>query len=221
MEKITLTYDLARSILRKDFISPEEIEEARSVIYTDEQLIKLGDTLPTQEMLEWCCDNDMMLVAGPPKAMSLLDIRVINASYFYSKKDGWYTNKTEKFSRDDKVETVWIALRKEPVAGSFNKNWSKQNDLVTAPMVVPNAAETVWGLTTYKAVRNVYLFPDCYVRTSSRGSDGIPRGSDCIPRGSDCIQVDIGRFGAKGLIVSSNWYDPGIGNLGVASARKF
>ena len=200
-------YDLARTILGKDFISPEEIVEARgAIVYTDEQLAKFGETLPAQDVLEWCRDNGMMLVAGPPQAMSLLDIRNLNPEHFYSKQGGWYADDAQKFAANDKAETIWIALRKEPVKGSFSKNWAEQERLVKAPMIVPNAAEVVWCLTTYKAVRDIYLLPTLYVRTSSIDSDGG--------------HVDVGDFDAKGLGVNG-WTDSNRNdNLGVAAARK-
>lgn len=200
-------YDLARTILGKDFISPEEVATARGLTYTDEQLAKFGDTLPTQEALEWCRDNGMMLVAGPPKAMSLLDIRAIKTGYFYSKEGGWYADKAQKFAENDKAEPVWIALRKEPVANSFGKNWSEQSELVVEPMVVPNVAETVWALTTYKAVRDKYLLPNLYVRTSSCDSGGG--------------RVSVGGFDDGGLVVSYYWDSDRDSILGVVSARKF
>ncbi len=200
-------YDLAKTILSKDFISPEEIATARGLTYTDEQLAKFGDTLPVQEALEWCRDNGMMLVAGPPKAMSLLDIRAVKTDYFYSKEGGWYAESAQKFARTDKAETVWIALRKEPVADSLSKDWSEQSDLVAEPTVVPHPPETVWGLTVYKAVRGKYLLPNLYVRTSSIYSDGD--------------RVNVGHFDAKGLDVYSYWDSGRDVHLGLASARKF
>ena len=200
-------YDLAKTILGKGFISPEEIATARGLTYTDEQLAKFGDTLPAQDVLEWCRDNGMMLVAGPPKPMSTLDIRSIKIDYFDSREGGWYSNKSEKFARNDKAEPVWIALRKEPVAESLNRNWSEQSDLVAEPMVVPNAAEALWGFTTYKAVRSIYLLPNLCVRTSSLVSDGH--------------HVHVGIFGALGLLVYSNWDSRRVDLLGLASARKF
>lgn len=200
-------YDIARTILGKDFISPEEIATARGLTYTDGQLATFGDTLPAQEVLEWCRDNGMMLVAGPPKSMSLLDVRALKAGYFYTKDGGWYADNRQKFARADKVEPVWIALRKEPVADSLRKTWSEQSDLVVEPMVVPNVAETVWGLTVYKAVRGKYLLPNLYVRTSSCGSGGG--------------RVGVGRFDDDGLGVGSSWGDGRGDSLGVASARKF
>ena len=149
----------------------------------------------------------MMLVAGPPKAMSLLDVRNVRNDYFYSKEGGWYSEKAQKFARNDKVEPVWIALRKEPVAHSLSKNWSEQSELVVEPMTVPNAAEAVWGLTTYKAVRGIYLLPNLYVRTSSLVSDGD--------------RVSVGRFGCGGLRVSFYWDDLRFSSLGVSASRKF
>lgn len=205
-------YALARTILGPDFLSPEEVATARGVVYTDEQLAKFGETLPAADVLQWCRDNGMMLVAGPPAAMSLLDIRALNVDYFYTKgpaknNAGWYDDEKQKFSRVDKAEPVWIALRKEAIPGSFSKNWSEQSALVTAPMTVPNAAEAVWCLTTYKAVRNVFLLPSLYVRTSSLDSGGC--------------RVFVGFFNAVGLRVNGYWDDLRFGLLGVAGARKF
>jgi hypothetical protein len=149
----------------------------------------------------------MMLVAGPPKAMSILDIRALHKPFFYSKEGGWYAERSEKFARNDKAEPVWIALRKEPVADSRNKDWNEQQALVTDPMVVPNAAEAAWGVTTYKAVRGVYLLPNVYVRTSSVVSDGD--------------RVGVGDFDDIGLFVYCYWDDFRLSFLGVSASRKF
>lgn len=200
-------YDLARLILGKDFISPEEIATARNLPYTDEQLVTFGNTLPAQDILEWCCDNGMMLIAGPPKSMSLLDVRAVKTGYFHSKEGGWYADNAQKFARDDKAEPVWIAFRKEPVPFSLNKNWSEQTKLVVVPMIVPNAAEAVWCLTMYKAVRDIYLLQNLYVRTSSLDSDGD--------------RVFVGLFDGKGLHVINYWGNFRYSYLGLASARKF
>ena len=201
-------YDLARTILGKDFISPDEVAKSRKgVVYTDEQLAHFSDMLPAQDVLEWCRDNDMMLVAGPPKAMSLLDVRDLKPDYFYSKKEGWYAEDRQTFSKNDKAESVWIALRKEPVAGSLGKNWAEQSNLISDPMSVPNAAEAVWGLTTYKAVRGVNLLPNLYVRTSSLDSGGS--------------RVVVGDFDARGLCVDRYWDDGRRGRLGLSGGRKF
>lgn len=206
-------YDLARSILGKDFISADEIAASRGLSYTEDQLIELGKKLPDQATLEQLRDSGMMLVAGPPTAMSLVDVRALHADYFFLKGPdqdvgAWYDDANEKFSKTDKVEALgWIAVRKEAVEDSFSKNWSEQQELVKEPMVIPNAAEAVWALTTYKAVRDVYLLDELYVRTSSVVSDGS--------------RVYVGGFDADGLCVNVHWDDDRYSYLGVSAARKF
>lgn len=206
-------YTEARSILGKDFISADQTATARGLTYTEDQLIALGKSLPDKATLEAIRDAGMFLLTGPPTAMSMLDIRALHADYFYSKgpdqdDEGWYDDASEKFSRNDKIEALgWLALRKEPVANSFGKDWSEQSELVVEPMVVPNVAEAVWGLTTYKAVWDIYLLPNHYVRTSSCDSDGA--------------RVYVGNFDGGDIGVNDYLYSYRHSFLGVASARKF
>lgn len=200
-----LNYTRARTILGKDFISPEDIMKSRKgVVYTDDQLSWFGDTVPSQEVLEWCRDNGHMLTAGPNRSMSLLEIRSLKKDYFYSKEGGWYAE--QAFAQNDKVETRWIMLRKEPVPQSTSKTWGKQQTLLNENEVTPNAAEVVWCLTTYKAVRNTYLLPSVDARTSSVDSVGH--------------RVNVGIFDRHGLSVSYWWDGRRHDNLGVSSARK-
>ena len=199
-------YALAREILGDDFISPEEIAAARGLTYTDDQIAELESTLPDRETLEWLRRNDFMLVAGSPREMSLLDIRELERSYFYSKEGGWYNNETEKFARNDKVTCRWLMLCKGIVPNSTSKTWGEQEKLLSDLEVVPNAAEQVWGMTVYKAVRGVYLLGGLYARTSSVGSDGY--------------RVGVGYFDGYGLLVG-HWGDSGRdSHIGVASSRK-
>ena len=198
-------YDLVRTILGKDFISPEEIQKHRKgVVYMDEQLTQFGDTLPSKEVLEWCRDNGYMLIAGPNRPMSLLEVRSLRSDYFYSKEGGWYAK--QKFAEIDKVETRWIMLRKEPAPQSTSKNWNEQQALLSEDEVTPNAAEVVWCMTTYKAVRNTYLLSSVYVRTSSLGLVGL--------------RVFVGFFAAEGLVVDYYWDHGRHGPIGLSAARK-
>lgn len=198
-------YELARTILGNDFISPEEVAKSRKgVAYTDDQLSQFSDTVPSQEVLEWCRDNGYMVVAGPNRPMSLLEVRGLKKGYFYTKTGGWYAE--QAFAQNDKAETRWIMLRKEPISQSTSKNWNEQQALLSDDEVTPNVAEVAWCVTTYKAVKNIYLLPNIYVRTSSLDSDGC--------------RVYVGVFGAEGLYVSG-WHDDGRdGDLGVSAGRK-
>ncbi|MDE1919303.1 MAG: hypothetical protein KGH56_01245 [Patescibacteria group bacterium] len=199
---------MAKRILGPDFISPEEIAQSRGLAYTKMQLEKIRDTLPAPNILRWWRGSGIILVAGPPRRMSLLDIRSMKSDYFRPMmRDGWYTEAAQKFARADKSETIWIALSKEPVEGSLDKNWAEQSDLVDESMEVPNAAEVTWCLTTYRAVRDTYLLPTRCVRTSSVDSDGD--------------HVYVGQFGAIGLEVNAYLNARHNSILGVSAARKF
>ncbi len=201
-------FDLATMILGRDFISPEEITaKYPTLVYSEEQLDALEASLPKQQDLEWLRDNNYILLPGPNSPLSLLDIRNLNTAYFYSKTGGWYSEAKQTFASTDKTEVRWIALRKEAVPGSYSKNWEEQKVLLSGLELVPNAAEAVWCITAYKAVRNINLFRSTYVRTSSLDADGD--------------RVHVGSFDEHGLNVSYCWDYNRYGNLGVSASRKF
>ncbi|MCX6785692.1 MAG: hypothetical protein NTZ18_02455 [Candidatus Komeilibacteria bacterium] len=201
-------YDSARSILGEDLITPEEIAQARAIKYTGEQFGQFADTVPTEEQLLWCRDNGFMVVAGPPTELSLLEIRELKRGFFCSKFGGWYEGDRERFSREDKAAVAWLAIRKKAVPNSFSKSWNEQQELISDQEYIPNAAETVWAITVYRAVRGIYLLPNFYVHTLSLVSSGY--------------RVHVGYFCVAGLCVVHHGLDGFCrGHLGVASARKF
>lgn len=199
-------YSLVRTILGKDFISPEEITEHRNVSYSDEVLKHFVQTLPSEEVLQWLRDNGFVLMAGTPSPMSLLEVRNLNAQLFYTKSDGWYVKSKQRFSRNDKVTAEWLMLRKGIVPKSTSKTWDEQQKLLSEVEYVPNVSETTWGETTYKEVRNAWLFSNVYARTSSVDSDGN--------------RVGVGYSAVGGVGVVYYWDDTRRDYLGLASARK-
>jgi len=197
---------LAQSILGADFITPEEVTSARPrIVYTDEQITALAESLPSEDVLKWCKDNDYAVMPAPPQAYSLLDVCEIQSAHFYSKTGGRYSD--HKFAREDKTSFGWLAIKKTPFANSTRKSWTDQNKLLSALEQVPNAAEMSWFITTYFEVRGIRLFEGVYVLTSSCISDGVRR-------------VGVGSFASDGLYVSS-WRDGHRdGYFGLSAARK-
>ena len=198
-------YGLAQSILGADFITPEEVAKARpSIVYTNEQITALAESLPPQDVLKWCKENGYAVMPVPSKAMSLLDVREIQSAHFHSKTGGWYAD--QKFAREDKTSFGWLAIRKTPISNSTSKIWNEQGKLLSALERVPNATELSWFITTYFEVRGVRLFECIYVRTSSLNSAGS--------------RVYLGYFDADGLFLNYRWDDYRDGLIGLASARK-
>lgn len=208
-------YTEAYSILGKGFITANQIMAACDVTYTEDQRIAPGKSLPEATILKKIRNAGMMLVAGPPTAMSMLDVRALHTDYYPAPyRDGcdWYNSTTthttvKEFATADKVEAVrWIALRKEPIDGSLWKSLEAQQRLVAKPLYIPNAAEVTWGLTTYKAVNGVYLLDDVFVRTSSRF-----RG----------YRVVVGFRDVKGFAIGFCHNKNDAGPLGILAAQKF
>lgn len=193
--------EVARMILGDDIVFPDEIAEARGLSYTDADLKHFADTMPSEEALCWCKVNNYAVVAGPPSPMGLLEVRSLKPCHFYLKNSGWYEK--HGFYQNDKAETEWLAICKEPAPNSVNQN----RKYLSKDEQVPNAGEMSWFITTFYRVRGVRLFEKVYVRTSSIASDGL--------------HVHVGRFGERGLDIyyfsgDSHYYD-----IGVAVSRKF
>lgn len=166
-------YELVRTILGEDFISPEDVmKSCKDIIYTKKQIVKFRETVPAQEILEWCHDNEYMVVAGPNRPMSLLDIRSIKNDYFLKEKDRLYT--TETFYLEDKVETKWYMIRKIPMLDLSSKQREQQMKILSGIEVIPNSAEFIWALIIYKEIRNISLFEGTYIRTSSHDAFCTP-----------------------------------------------
>jgi len=71
---------------------------------------------------------------------------------------------------------------------------------------IPNIAEVAWGLATYKEIRNIWLLPYMYTRTSSVDSD------------NECVIV--GGTAADSIFINGISGEGGDPRLGQISARK-
>ena len=200
-------YELPTSILGKDFISAEDVQKyLKGIVYTDEQIVVLAESLPSEDVLNWCKGNDYALIPAPPIAMSFLDIRGIQSSQFSSSdKNRWYSN--EEFACEDKTSFGWLAIKKTPIPESIGKTWYAQEKLVTEIERVPDVAEMAWFITTYFKVRGIWLFEHTGVRTLSLGSVGD--------------HVDIGRYNEKSKDISVHcyWDKEYLPDLGLSVAR--
>jgi hypothetical protein len=195
-------YAFTRTILGKDFIEPKEIAQARKLVYSDALLRYFAETLPSEEVLQWLHENGFTLIAGPPNPMSFLEICELKNQLFCSEPGNYYAN----FSREDKVHPEWLMLRKGIVPKSTGKTLYEQEKLLTEVEYVPNASETMWGETTYKEVRNAWLFSNIYARTSSVDSASF--------------RIRVGDLAGGGVCVDDDWVGRCDDFLGLASARK-
>ena len=216
-------YDLARTILGDDFISPEEIQEGSyytRLKYGDEMLQYFTDTLPCEDALEWLRDNNYVLIAGPPSSMSILDVRGLHNRLFYSYYRAWYDEcewASSEWQKEAKPE--WLMVRKGAVPDSVDKPLKEQVKLLLKGEHVPSVVEVAWCESRYKEIRGKWLFGLIEVRTSTltlvrdHNSPGIEPhwiyGAVIIGWSNRC-----GIGVTKCLNYEKSW------DLGLASARK-
>lgn len=202
-------FDVARGILKDDFLSPEEIAGIYGTAYSDSELKNFDRTLPSIKLLAWLSLNGYMLVAGPPTNLNLLQVMDFNRGLFQVKGCGWSRDDVQIFSRNDLVLGLdWVAVRKKSVPGSFNQTWEAQKKLIVPCTYVPNITQVSYASTAYCRLRSPYLFQDNYVRTSSVSAAGA--------------HVIIGNPGAEGFVITTCWGDDaGDSNVGISSARSF
>ncbi|MBL7045009.1 MAG: hypothetical protein ISR98_00195 [Parcubacteria group bacterium] len=197
-------HELARLILGDDYITPEEMAEAYSFNYTEEQLEHFENTLPDMEKLLQHRQDDSILYPQPSVEQCLVELVVMND---FQLEGRWFNEQKQKFAHEDKTSAGgWLSLRKNGYPGSFNETWQTQKELLSEDERVPNVAEAYCGFSAYHKIRGVWLLKNKYLRTLSVSAGGR--------------RVDVGGFGGVGLSVGGYWDGSRGGGLGVSSARK-
>jgi len=123
-----------------------------------------------------------------------------NGGFFFPQS--WYDN--EPFARFEE-EPRYRQLRMEPVPGSLNKSFAKQQDLLIEHEI-PYARVVLMGMFIHFMATRERLFPDCYVR--------------CVDQRSNGDRVYVGHFDCDGFRVLTHGDDYWDDNLGLASSRK-
>ncbi|MFA6183671.1 MAG: hypothetical protein WC682_01050 [Parcubacteria group bacterium] len=170
-----LKYDDAHMILGKDFISPEEIAKAFCKnIYSKKMLQHYIDTLPAQHEIEWARDKGHVLVAGPPKKMTLEEINSLFSDYFCRKRKDpeFYSNHCsghwadpvqankeveEIFNRQEAIQLTWLMISKNIVPLSDDDTWEEIQWRIFKGGYIPTITEVIWSFASYYKVRQKHL----------------------------------------------------------------
>lgn len=191
----------AREIMGRNFFGVEEAIKHFGVNPSRQQLAYLAEVPYSEEALAASKDTHVLVAVFP---LSMLDVRgkVADKKLFYSQD--WYNR--EAFAKE-KGEVGWRLVRKTSVADSTNKTWNEQQTLLSSDEETPTAQVMVYTIIGHYLATGERLFENVYVRTSSLGSGGC--------------RVNVGDFGARGLLVYDWFGDDRDGSIGVSSARKF
>lgn len=162
---------IAKVILGKNFISPEEISNNFNIFYSNSSIEYLKKTLPDEETLRRFHYDNYILIPGPPNHLNLLQIEKIQEKIKIGEKnEPWFVaHHEEHFAKKEVVIFCkWIAVKKEPQF--FYKTWDEQQKLISKTDYVPNVATIAYTYINYYMARGIRLLNDCYVRTSTVSS---------------------------------------------------
>jgi|GEM_PF-3767288 len=137
----------------EDIIMPEEVEEVFEkfgVFYSEDQKLKLQNSLPGKETLQKASNH--VLVPEPPE---LTDERLSEKNPFSSC--------LPKIKKD---VSGWSLIQKSPVEGSTFLRWDQQIRLLGTKEYVPTTVEMAWLISLYYEIKSVLLFSDVHVRTA-------------------------------------------------------
>lgn len=193
----------AREIMGKNFFGIEEAIKHFGVNPSRRQLVSLSEVPFSEETLISCKDTHVLVAVLPISIIEIREIakKLLNQTLFYNQD--WYDK--EAFA-NDKGETGWQLIRKEPIDNSTSKNWSEQQALLTNDEETPKAQVVVYTIIGIFLSTGERLFENVYVR--------------CIDLDSDGDRVSVGGFDDGGLDVD-DWDDSHrYSVIGVSSARK-
>ncbi|MBU1091662.1 hypothetical protein KKA27_02275 [Patescibacteria group bacterium] len=197
----TTSQKQAREIMGKNFFGIEEANKHFRVNPSKKEAATLAEVPFTEGVLESCKDTHTLVAIF---SMSILEVRKVDNSLFYSSSGGWY--ESEKFAKN-KGTVSWQLVRKTPVDDSMSKTWVEQQELLSKDEEAPSAQVMVYTIIGHYKNTGERLFKNVYIRTSCVGSGGS--------------RVLVGGFDSGGLVVFFWWGGGRHSDLGLSSAQKF
>ena len=186
---------LARKIMGKNFFGVEEAITHFKVNPSKQQLTYLVEVPFPKEVLESCKDTHILVCVFP--------ISVQDITWEMRDRVSICEPKFETAAARDKGEVGWQLVRKTPIAGSTNKTWDEQQNLLSEDEETPSAQIVVYSAIGHFFVTGEWLFKKVYVRT-------------LLPLG---YHIDVGY--SDGLVIKDRWVESRLDNVGLSSARKY
>lgn len=173
-----LNYKEVAEILGEDFILPEEI---RGFSYSPEEREILEENLPRAGVIHWCHANNVVLLPGPSREVTFLEIHKANQEHFFCKGPAWFSS--EPFAKGETVTPGWLLLSKRPLVNSNGRTFRMQKKMVSSPLEIPRVVDLTWGFVAYLQARGKESIRYPLVKTGSLTSEGFPVVEGFIHRG--------------------------------------
>lgn len=202
--KVSTSQVVARSIMGRNFLGPEEVQKAFGVKYSSGDRAKLVQIPFDVNMLRACADTHI-LVAGFP--MSMNDIRKnkrvkSNATSLFCDVVGERLYDEQRFANTS-VECRWFLLRRKPIDNSTFKTYVEQLRLILDREENPEARDVVFATIALCLTTGEWLFESIYVRCKNMHSHG-GRVSVGVSEGGIRIHYDWDHYRNDFLAICSS-----------------
>ena len=176
---------VAKNMLGEDVITPDDLGNfSYPSSFLNEECSLRSDELRQLKK------KGFLLFPGPPETYSIVDMLRKWPEFFYRPKkkypaELWYQVEKhgQEFARRSLLPCGWHAVRSEPVEGSCELRWERQQFMPKSENdeSIPDAVLIVWMILLFSMVRKRWLFENAWVRTSAQVSIfPFPEGSSPV-----------------------------------------
>ena len=176
---------VAKNMLGEDVITPDDLGNfSYPASFLNEECSLRSDELRQLKK------KGFLLFPGPPETYSIVDMLRKWPEFFYRPKEKypaelWYQVEKhgQEFARRSLLPCGWHAVRSEPVEGSCELRWERQQLMPKSENdeSIPDAVLIVWMILLFSMVRKRRLFENAWVRTSAQVSIfPFPEGSSPV-----------------------------------------
>ncbi len=164
-------------------VLPGYINKRLDTHYSEEELAWYSVNQPTRAILEWCRVNDCVIVAAPPKEITLRDLLRLDSRKRLTISEGLCNQ--HAFANEKTSAMCWLLLRTSALPGTSKCDAESARVQIPEIVEIPNAADLYWCIRAIYQKHKIRLFEKSYMSTSSRTDS--------------CIIVTLGSFYEDGL----------------------
>jgi len=195
---------MCRLMLRKDYVSPNQISETFGLGYSEEQLQHLADTLPDAETLALLGEKGFKLLSTLPLPTTSFDILQLSFEAAKVPFDNYSNLKGQDFFDEVIPAAEWIAISLEDMSTS-NLSFRKQIESLQPNEYVASFVQTLYAIMVQYCIDEDTICYTHRVRTSCAHESGA--------------RVYIGNFTDNGPMI--NWDTGDFPNTDCLLAKGF
>lgn len=148
----------------------------KNIVRLNKKLIATADLtediiLPPATIIEFCNQEEKLLIPLPKKHYSLFELRQKYNSYFFNKNKGWYYE--HRFFRQEKLSAKYLVITNGILSDSIGLSFKKVQEKLSNQDYLPlSAVEIMWCLIVYRRACGENLLPHHFSFTSSISDTG-------------------------------------------------